>query len=162
MGRPEQSARFQIRLARPEEAEALSELCLRSKAYWNYSAHFLQLSRSSLTVDPDAIAEGLVHAAASPDGGLLGVAGLAVEGAGEYDLTHLFVEPSAMGKGVGRALMAATVQQIRSSGGGMLSILADPHAAPFYERLGAEPAGMAPSDAIPGRELPLLRMRIGA
>jgi hypothetical protein len=39
-----------------------------------------------------------------------------------------------------------------------LAILSDPNAAPFYERMGAVPAGDAPSDAIPGRRLPLLHL----
>ena len=36
-----------------------------------------------------------------------------------------------------------------------MTILADPHAAPFYERMGARFVRNAPSDAIPGRTLPL-------
>ena len=36
-----------------------------------------------------------------------------------------------------------------------MTILADPNAAPFYERMGATFMRMAPSDAIPGRSLPL-------
>ena len=35
-----------------------------------------------------------------------------------------------------------------------MTILADPHAAGFYERMGARFLRMAPSDTIPGRELP--------
>ena len=36
-----------------------------------------------------------------------------------------------------------------------MTILADPNAAPFYERMGARFLRNAPSDAIPGRTLPL-------
>ena len=36
-----------------------------------------------------------------------------------------------------------------------MAILADPNAAPFYERMGARFVSHAPSDAIPGRTLPL-------
>ena len=36
-----------------------------------------------------------------------------------------------------------------------MPILADPNAAPFYERMGARFVSQAPSDAIPGRTLPL-------
>jgi hypothetical protein len=36
-----------------------------------------------------------------------------------------------------------------------MAILADPNAAPFYERMGARLVSQAPSDAIPGRMLPL-------
>jgi hypothetical protein len=36
-----------------------------------------------------------------------------------------------------------------------MTILADPNAARFYERMGARFLRNAPSDAIPGRSLPL-------
>ena len=36
-----------------------------------------------------------------------------------------------------------------------IDITADPHATPFYERMGARFLRNAPSDAIPGRVLPL-------
>ena len=41
-----------------------------------------------------------------------------------------------------------------------LTILADPHAAGFYERNGARQIGEAPSDAIPGRSLPLYEIML--
>jgi hypothetical protein len=39
--------------------------------------------------------------------------------------------------------------------------LADPNAAGFYERSGAVRVGEAPSDAVPGRRLPLYEIRLG-
>ena len=41
-----------------------------------------------------------------------------------------------------------------------LTILADPNAAGFYERNGAVRIGEAPSDAVPGRLLPLYELRL--
>ena len=41
-----------------------------------------------------------------------------------------------------------------------LTILADPYAAGFYERNGARLIGEAPSDAIPGRSLPLYEIKL--
>jgi hypothetical protein len=37
-----------------------------------------------------------------------------------------------------------------------MTIDADPGAVPFYERMGAVPAGLVPSGSIPGRFLPRL------
>ena len=45
-------------------------------------------------------------------------------------------------------------------GAGRLTILADPNAAAFYERAGAVRIGEAPSDAAPGRLLPLYEVRL--
>jgi predicted N-acetyltransferase YhbS len=146
---------IQIRPAKPDEADALSALCRRSKAHWGYDAHFLRLSEASLTIAPARIAQGLVLAAEAER--VLGVASLepaAREAA--FDLAHCFVAPEAMGRGVGRALFEAAAALARAQGGRSLVILSDPFAQAFYRRMGARPVGDAPSDAIPGRMLPLL------
>jgi predicted N-acetyltransferase YhbS len=79
---------------------------------------------------------------------------------GAYDLSRLFVEPSVIRTGIGRALFAVAVAVIAKRGGRSLSILSDPFAVAFYQRLGAIRVGDAPSDAISGRRLPLLEYRI--
>ena len=48
--------------------------------------------------------------------------------------------------GVGRALLAHAVAEVRQRGAERLTILADPNAAGFYERNGAVRIGEAPSD----------------
>lgn len=147
---------MRLRPARPEEASALSALCVRSKAWWGYDAAFMALCRDSLTVTPRMIAEGAVLVAADADDRPLGVGALGpLDASGEMDLALLFVDPVAMGQGTGRALFAALCDRARARGARRLSILADPGAAPFYRRLGATAAGEAPSDAVPGRILPL-------
>jgi GNAT superfamily N-acetyltransferase len=72
-------------------------------------------------------------------------------------LNKLFIEPRHIRSGVGRALLAHAIAEARRRGAGRLTILADPNAAAFYERAGAVRIGEAPSDAVPGRLLPLLR-----
>ena len=54
-----------------------------------------------------------------------------------------------------RRLAAQVAEAARSLGARRMTILADPNAAPFYERMGARFVRNAPSDAIPGRTLPL-------
>ncbi len=99
------------------------------------------------------IGAGLVLVAAGADDQAIGVA--TVKPAGDCaDLDALFVDPPAIGRGVGRALFKAAVDLARRHGASRLTILADPHAAAFYERLGARWLRNAPSDAIPGRRLP--------
>jgi GNAT superfamily N-acetyltransferase len=73
----------------------------------------------------------------------------------------MFVEPRAMGTGVGRKLFEAIVALIAAEGAKKLVILADPNAEEFYRRMGAKRVGDAPSESIPGRRLPLLEFEIG-
>ena len=104
---------------------------------------------------------GRVLVAESEDGSILGVAAAEkLDGAGRFDLTLMFVEPTAIRTGIGRRLFAAAVRIAAADGGKILSILADPFAEAFYKKLGAVRIGEAPSDAIPGRTLPLLEYRI--
>lgn len=46
-----------IRRARPDEAGALSELALQSKAHWGYDPRFLEACREDPTLSPEALRE---------------------------------------------------------------------------------------------------------
>jgi hypothetical protein len=72
----------------------------------------------------------------------------------------LFIEPSVIGTKIGQTLFEAAVNLAEAKEGTCLSILSDPFAAAFYERMGATKIGEAPSDAISGRELPLFEYAI--
>jgi GNAT superfamily N-acetyltransferase len=147
---------LRVRLARASEADALTALCVRSKAHWGYDREFMRRSATSLTVTPAMIAEGRVLVAERPPARTLGVAAVEeMQARSRFDLALLFVEPSAIGCGVGRVLFDAAAKLVATRGGSSLSILADPFAAGFYQHLGAVRIGEAPSDAIPGRHLPL-------
>ena len=143
----------QVRSAKPGESQSLTALCVRSKAHWGYAAAFMKLSAAALTVDEDDIAAGRVLVAVDDAGRVIGVAGVTTEG-DTADLDALFVDPPAIGSGAGRALFEAAVSLARRQGARRMTILADPNAAAFYERMGARYMRHAPSDAIPGRTLP--------
>lgn len=150
-----------IRYAQKREARALTSLCIRSKAHWGYAAEFLADAAPALAITEAMIEKRLVLVAEDHGGAVLGVVAIEPMGAdGAYDLSRLFVEPSAIRTGLGRALFAVAVAVITQRGGRSLSILSDPFAVAFYERLGAVRVGNAPSDAISGRRLPLLEYRI--
>jgi len=158
MGNPPMPVEVQIRHARREEAAALSELCAQSKAVWGYDPAFMALARAALEVKPEEIAAGDVWVAEA-DGSVVGVAALAQGDDPEtLDLAKLFVMPGWFRSGIGRALFAHAVAVARRRGARRLTILADPNAAGFYEANGAVRIGDAPSDAIPGRRLPLYDM----
>jgi GNAT superfamily N-acetyltransferase len=154
---------FAIRAARPDEAAQLSALALRSKAHWGYDAAFLEACREELTLDPARIVERRTQVAVSrgpeTDGRLLGFG--TIEGeppAGE--LSMLFVDPPAIGRGVGGALFAHLSELALDQGFHRLTIAADPNAEPFYLARGAVRIGGVPSGSVPGRVLPLLAVAL--
>jgi GNAT superfamily N-acetyltransferase len=143
----------QVRSAKPGESRSLTALCVRSKAHWGYDSAFMKLSAAALVVNEDDIAAGRVLVAADDAGRVIGMACVLPEG-DTADLDALFIDPPAIGSGAGRALFEAAVILARRRGARRMTILADPNAASFYERMGARYLRNAPSDAIPGRTLP--------
>ena len=143
----------QVRSAKPGESQSLTTICVRSKAHWGYDAAFLKLSAAALNVSEDDIAACRVLVAVDDTDRVIGMACVLPEG-DTADLDALFVDPPAIGSGAGRALFEAAVILARRQGARRMTILADPNAASFYERMGARYLRNAPSDAIPGRTLP--------
>ena len=148
-----------IRAARPAEAAALTELALAAKAHWGYPASFMARCRAALTIDAGMIRERLFRLAEGPTGEILGFYGFEPEEAG-IGLSHLFVRPEAIGGGIGRALWEDAVSEARHAGHRFMIVVGDPHAAGFYRRMGAEPAGAMPSEVDPGRALPVFRLSL--
>jgi len=142
-----------IRRARAGEAPSLTALCTRSKAHWGYDAEFMRRCVPFLTVSEQSIAEGRVLVATDEAGRSVGMACVMPDG-DDTELGLMFVDPVAIGGGVGRALFGEAVRLARRLGYRRMTILADVNAAPFYERMGARFLHDAPSDAIPGRTLP--------
>ncbi|MFJ6793384.1 GNAT family N-acetyltransferase [Streptomyces sp. NPDC091268] len=137
----------QVRAARPEEAAALTELVRRSKAYWGYGAEFLAAVDPQLRIDGAEVAARRIVVAEERGGAALGVASLEGEGA-LARLGLLFVEPSAIGRGVGRLLYRDVLRRAAGLGVRRLLIDADPHAAGFYRAMGAAEAGPDPSGLV--------------
>ena len=80
----------------------------------------------------------------------------------EGELVHLYVDPAAIGAGVGGTLFRAAREIARREGFRRLLIHSDPNAVPFYSRQGARQVGEVPSGCIPGRLLPLLELDLSA
>jgi N-acetylglutamate synthase-like GNAT family acetyltransferase len=145
---------MRLRPAKQSEAHALSELCFRSKAHWGYDAAFMEQSRKALTISKTKIRDVPVVVAVDEGEHLLGVYALEAQGR-VIDLDLLFVDPPAIGSGIGKALFKDAISEARMLGGREMTVLADPHAAGFYEKMGCRFERMHVSDAIAGRELPL-------
>ena len=149
-----------VRAARPAEAEAISALALRSKAHWGYDPAFLEACREDLTIDP-AWCDGVRLIVAEQAGTLLGYARVAGEPpVGE--LAGLFVDPAAIGQGVGGLLLRHSVRIAAGLGMTALEIESDPNAEPFYLHAGAVRTGASASTVDPSRLLPRLELAVPA
>jgi len=146
---------MQIVRAKPQDAEALTEIAHAAKRHWGYPEKWIESWRDILTMRPEFIAANVAWSAVENDRAV-GFYLLTAENDGMH-LDHLWIVPQAMGRGIGRALFAHAVEQARGLGYRTLRIEADPNAKGFYARMGARHVGATVTE-IEGqrRELPLL------
>ena len=161
---------FRLRSPRCDEAATLIDLCLRSKAVWGYNEEFMQACRRDLTLDEgfmQACRGGLTLTASLIRSSYVRVAEIRerLVGVAQVDvkeelaeLDKLFIEPTRLRSGAGKALFEWAVTIARDAGAVTMVIDADPNAAGFYRRMGAVDDGMAPSGTIPGRFVPRLKL----
>jgi N-acetylglutamate synthase-like GNAT family acetyltransferase len=145
-----------IRPARADEAEALTQLARRSNASWGYDDEFIELSAPELVVTSDEI-QSLVVRVAEREGRIVGFSALDAD-AVPPELVALFVEPTAVRTGVGRALLEHAMDQALALGIEQMVVESDPNAEDFYLAHGAQRVGMRRS-ASTGRSLPLLGLQ---
>ncbi|MGO4894658.1 GNAT family N-acetyltransferase [Flavobacterium sp. W21_SRS_FM6] len=147
----------EFQLAKPEDAAHLSALALRSKGYWGYDQQFIERCRSELTYLPEHIASGsytFIKALDYYHHQILGFYVLAHSKTTTVELEALFVEPSAIGQGIGGQLINLAKQTATQQGYTSMLIQGDPNASDFYIKFGAKLQGKKPSGSIPGRLLP--------
>jgi GNAT superfamily N-acetyltransferase len=149
---------MKLRPPQLHELEALSALCLRSKAVWGYDQAFLDACRAELTIRADDLATSSL-CVAEHDGALVGMVQLTIVG-NAADLQKMFIEPGAIGLGVGKALFEWVSSTAKTLGARHLTIDADPGAVGFYRKMGAIERGSVPSGSIPGRVLPHLVLEL--
>jgi len=144
-----------IRDAAPADCDALSSLAFVSKAHWGYDDAFMDACRAELTITRADLETARVRVAVDTrvDG---------FHGVRNGELVWMFVAPDAIGRGIGRTLLLDACAVARAAGNEVLRIEADPHAAAFYEHLGARRVGEVASASIAGRVLPLYEMALSS
>lgn len=133
---------MRIRLARATEASALEALQRRSSDVW-------EAYREQLAAHPDAIElpqafidNGWVRVALAGDGTPIGFSVVIPSDGPVHELDGLFVEPTHMHAGVGRALVEDAAARASRVGAKSLEVTAGP-AQGFYERVGFRLVGPA-------------------
>jgi ribosomal protein S18 acetylase RimI-like enzyme len=145
---------MKFREATPADADALTQLALRSKRAWGYDEEFMQRVMPDMIVHPDVLfsERGII----AEDGrSVLGYAIVRVDGR-EAHVRDLFIEPAYFRQGIGKALFTEAVRYARKRGAKTIALQGDPHAVGFYKRMGMRQIGSEPSIAGGGRMLPAM------
>ncbi|HEY6758017.1 MAG TPA: GNAT family N-acetyltransferase [Baekduia sp.] len=138
---------MEIRCATHDEAVALEALQRRSSAVWDEYREQLAAHPDAIEpLDVGAIAAGGFRVAVDGAGALLGFSAvLAADADGVVELDGLFVEPEAMRRGVGRALVEDVVARARAGGATAIEVIGGPETRRFYEGCGFVAVADAPT-----------------
>lgn len=145
-----------IRKPKPEEAEELTKLSFRSKAYWDYPDEWLKAWTTELTVTTEMI-ENWIAYLIEVDKRIVGFWAREPIESEKTSRGLLFIAPEVIGKGYGKLLSEAVLQEAKKRGLRFFTIEADPNAIPFYIKIGGKKIGEQPSLVIPGRMCPIIR-----
>jgi GNAT superfamily N-acetyltransferase len=147
-----------LRCAAVEDVPALSAIAHAAKAHWGYPAEWLDGWDAVLTIEPRDL-DRYDIVVAEESGRPLGFSAT-LAGMPRWTLDHLWILPEAMGRGVGRRLVAEALARAAAAGAAGLEIESDPNAEGFYVRCGARRVGWNAA-AVPGapdRRLPRLEL----
>jgi N-acetylglutamate synthase-like GNAT family acetyltransferase len=146
-----------IRRASTDDSETLTQIALDAKRYWGYPEHWITLWVTDLTISSEFIADNHVYVA-DHEGEIRGFYALCLA-ADKGELEHLWVRPSYIGTGLGKELFLDAMERAANMNVREVQLSADPNAAGFYARMGAQEIGETHSE-IDGQLRKLPRMKI--
>ena len=135
-------------------AQELTDLTKKSKAYWGYSATQIEFWNEELTITPHYIAETETFVLINGQD-ILGYYSFVEISPEMVKLDNMFLLPSEIGKGFGRLLMVDFLERLKTRGYTHVKLDAEPGAQKFYEKFGFEVVDKLHSSII-GRFLPVM------
>jgi len=146
-----------VRPARAADCERIAEITVASKGSWGYPADRVREWVASLDISEPFLAAAET-AVAEADGRVVAWAQLLPPDDGTCVLDHLWVEPKAMGAGIGTELFRWAAARARELGAAVMEWEGEPNAVGFYERMGGRPMGTVTSEW--GRELRVMALDV--
>lgn len=145
---------FRIRRAQTCEADILTDIAIRSEAYWGYDADFMNNFKTIYRVTARFVEENPTYVAENVDR-IIGFYGVS-KCDNETELEYLYVEPEHIGKGIGKLLWDHCIKHCKDNGIDRLTLVTSPQAVGFYAKQGAVQIGEVESLVRKGRMVPKL------
>ncbi len=142
-------------VAEISDAKKLTEIALKSKAFWGYSDELIESWRSDLTITSTMILNCDIFKFLI-EGEVVGFYVLNLPKENTIELEMLFVLPNFIGKGIGKKLLQHSIEKAIQFNVKSMTSLADPNAVPFYMSNGFYEIDKKES-SIAGRFLPLMQ-----
>ena len=148
-----------IEKARKMDAQILTDLTIRSKSYWDYSAEQIKSWKDDLTITSAYINQYEVYKLINNENIITGYYSYIFLNDAVIKLDNLFVDPRYMGKDYGTLLMNDFLNRIKTLQFEKVTLDADPNAEKFYHKFGFKTVGKLKS-TIENRFLPIMEMKI--
>lgn len=149
-----------IRPAKPEEAEYLADIAWQSKSYWDYPPEMMRLFRGQLTIKQDFIEKNPAYLIENEETEEIYGFYVLEKKDRLWWLEHIWLLPEKIGTGMGGRLFLHACEIAETMGASELHIISDPNTEAFYLHMGAEKTGEREMPEMPGRKIPLLRIKL--
>jgi GNAT superfamily N-acetyltransferase len=143
-----------IRNAKSDEHGILTDIAIKSEAYWGYDSDYMNKFKSIYSVSVEFINSNPTVVIEEEEK-IVGFYGI-VNKISETSLEYFFIEPKYIGKGYGKLLWNYLIRDCKNLGIKELSIITSPQAKEFYVKMGAIPCGEVESLLKKGRIIPQL------
>ena len=146
-----------FRRPRADEAQQLTQIALASKRHWGYPEAWISLWRDGMRITPHTLHTREFWIGCQGQE-IVAIYSIRRMDGDSYELEDFWVAPNQIGRGFGKRMFQHLRTRLVQLGAARLKIVSDPHAVPFYKRMGAVPIGTEPS-LPPGRTLPVLEYK---
>lgn len=143
-----------IRRAKVGEHEILTDIAIKSEAYWGYDSDYMDKFKSIYNVSEEFIKNNPT-VLIEEDNSIIGFYGLICKDNGT-SLEYFFIEPKCIGKGYGKLLWNYLVSHCKNLSIKDFDIVTSPQAKEFYVKMGAIQCGEVESLLKKGRIIPQL------
>ena len=129
---------FQIKTAVEKDRKELTEIAFSAKRHWNYPEKWIELWTDDLTISAHYIRNHFVFKAIEDSkNSIVGFCALELHRPEKkLEIAHAWVLPSFMGLNIGSQLVKYAFNNLKSLPFNRITVVADPNAKGFYEKLG--------------------------
>ncbi|MGC7873381.1 GNAT family N-acetyltransferase [Desulfosporosinus sp. SYSU MS00001] len=145
---------LRIRSAKTGESETLTNIAIRSEAYWGYGSSYMEKFQSIYKMTEEFIIKNPTFVI-EEDQNLLGFYGILTNN-NDSILEYFFVDSIYIGHGYGKILWNQLVNNCKDLGIKKFCIVTSPQAKEFYVKMGANVCGEVESLLKKGRLIPVL------
>lgn len=143
-----------IRSAETREFEILTDLAVRSEAYWGYDSEFMDRFEKLYGVTEEIISKHPTYVL-EENKRIIGFYTIKKDFQ-EASLEYFYIEPNCIGQGYGKVLWNHLTDQCKKMNISQLELVTSPQAKTFYIKMGAVQIDEVSSIVIKNRRIPKL------